>query len=400
MSSVHLLVDLQYILYIVRLWVNVDQPIVSSGTNFFALPNHNVVNAAPLAVAFDALNLVCPTGKLCLNHLIMLRQFVIVTISTTINVEYQLLESVIMDPAKTEEQHSWQQSCTYKVADAKPVEFSENHDLRELNYDIPAIGSVSHNGRKLTLHYSGRNAVEQPVYESDVMGQESAIDLKHPFLRLSPAANAADGDGNSWRRAFEGFIRRVLDISMSFVLLVVLSPALFILALIVTFDSRGPILFSQRRVGKDEQTFTLYKFRSMIVDAEQRKIELLKYNEATGPIFKIKQDPRITRCGRWMRRLSLDELPQLWNVLIGDMSFVGPRPALPSEVKEYNAVTLQRLTVKPGITGLSQVSGRSDLPFERSVRHDLDYIKHQCLRLDFLILLRTIKVVFLGHGAY
>jgi exopolysaccharide biosynthesis polyprenyl glycosylphosphotransferase len=305
-----------------------------------------------------------------------------------------------MDPVHADEELSWQQSCTYLDADATPVAVNEDIERSILNYDIPVIGSVTHDGRKLTLHYSGRNAVEQPIYESDVIGQESAIDLKHPFLRLSAVGSSVDGDAHSMRRAFEGFIRRVLDVTMSALLVVVLSPVLLVLALIVKLDSKGPVLFSQRRVGKDQDIFTLYKFRSMVIDAEQRKVDLLKFNEATGPIFKIKQDPRITNCGRWMRRLSLDELPQLFNVLRGDMSFVGPRPALPSEVAEYNTATLQRLSVKPGITGLSQVSGRSDLSFERSVRHDLEYINHQCLWLDFLIVLRTIKVVLLGHGAY
>jgi len=305
-----------------------------------------------------------------------------------------------MDPLQADEQPGWQQTCTYEFADATPVEFNEDHYNRDVSYEIPVIGSVSRKGRKLTLHYSGRNAVEQPLYESDMIGQESAIDLKHPFLRLSTVGSSVDDGADSVRIAFEGFIRRVLDITMSAILVVVLSPLLLVLALIVKLDSRGPILFSQRRVGKDQEIFTLYKFRSMVVDAEEQKIALLKFNEATGPIFKIKQDPRITKCGRWMRRLSLDELPQLFNVLRGDMSFVGPRPALPNEVKEYNAATLQRLAVKPGITGLSQVSGRSDLSFERSVRHDLEYINHQCLWLDFLIVLRTIKVVLLGHGAY
>jgi exopolysaccharide biosynthesis polyprenyl glycosylphosphotransferase len=183
-------------------------------------------------------------------------------------------------------------------------------------------------------------------------------------------------------------------------LLVLLLPVMAILAVLVKLDSKGPILFKQYRVGENGQLFWFYKFRSMVIDAEARRAALEGLNEASGPLFKMKNDPRITRCGRWMRKYSIDELPQLLNVLKGDMSLVGPRPALPAEVEQYDQFQRRRLEVKPGITGLWQVSGRSDLTFEQSVKLDIDYIDRQSLWLDFTILLRTFGAVVKGRGAY
>ena len=195
-------------------------------------------------------------------------------------------------------------------------------------------------------------------------------------------------------------IRRTLDLFLSMALLVLLLPVMAILAVLVKLDSKGPILFKQYRVGENGQLFWFYKFRSMVIDAEARRAALEGLNEASGPLFKMKNDPRITRCGRWMRKYSIDELPQLLNVLKGDMSLVGPRPALPAEVEQYDQFQRRRLEVKPGITGLWQVSGRSDLTFEQSVKLDIDYIDRQSLWLDFTILLRTFGAVVKGRGAY
>ena len=183
-------------------------------------------------------------------------------------------------------------------------------------------------------------------------------------------------------------------------LLVALLPVFIVLAVLVKMDSKGPILFKQYRVGENGQLFWFYKFRSMVVDAEARRAALEVMNEASGPLFKMKNDPRITRCGRWMRKYSIDELPQLLNVLKGDMSLVGPRPALPAEVEQYDEYQRGRLTVKPGITGLWQVSGRSDLSFDQSVALDIEYIDRQSLWLDFVILLKTFGAVVKGRGAY
>jgi lipopolysaccharide/colanic/teichoic acid biosynthesis glycosyltransferase len=165
-------------------------------------------------------------------------------------------------------------------------------------------------------------------------------------------------------------------------------------------DSRGPVIYKQTRIGKHGRPFTIYKFRSMRVGAEKELAELLPLNEQDGPIFKKRDDPRMTRVGRWIRRASLDELPQLFNVLKGDMSLVGPRPPLPSEVEQYEEWHLKRLQAAPGLTGLWQVSGRSGLNFEEMVVFDLAYIQNWSLSLDLSILLRTLPAVVSGGGAY
>ena len=163
---------------------------------------------------------------------------------------------------------------------------------------------------------------------------------------------------------------------------------------------RGPAIFRQTRVGKDGHPFMVCKFRTMVVDAEQRKAALLAHNDGNGVLFKMRSDPRITTVGRRLRKYSLDELPQLWNVLKGDMSLVGPRPALPAEADLYGNYVRRRLVVKPGITGLWQVSGRSDLPWDEAVRLDVRYVENWSLALDLQILWKTWAAVFNGSGAY
>lgn len=182
--------------------------------------------------------------------------------------------------------------------------------------------------------------------------------------------------------------------------LLLLSPVFLAVAIAIKLDSRGPVIFKQARVGIGGKLFTLYKFRSMGTDAEKTRQKLLHMNEAKGPIFKIQNDPRVTPVGRFLRRYSVDELPQIFNVLKGDMCFVGPRPPLPNEVAEYEPWQLRRLSVIPGITCLWQVSGRSNLTFEEWVQLDLKYIDTRSVFLDMSILLRTIPAVFSGKGAY
>jgi exopolysaccharide biosynthesis polyprenyl glycosylphosphotransferase len=194
--------------------------------------------------------------------------------------------------------------------------------------------------------------------------------------------------------------KRVLDIVVSATALLLLSPILAIVALFIRLDSKGPILFSQTRVGKRGKEFRFWKFRSMCVDAEQRKATLMKNNEMQGGvIFKMKNDPRITRVGKFIRKYSIDELPQLWNVLIGDMSLVGPRPPLPKEVAQYTPYQHQRLDVTPGITCVWQVSGRSDIPFPQQVNMDLEYIANQSFLYDIALLLRTVPAVLGARGS-
>jgi exopolysaccharide biosynthesis polyprenyl glycosylphosphotransferase len=195
-------------------------------------------------------------------------------------------------------------------------------------------------------------------------------------------------------------LKRTLDVLLAGAGLVLLAPLWGLIALVVRLDSPGPILFCQERVGRGGAHFILLKFRSMRQDADQVVKELLVFNEATGPLFKMRKDPRLTRIGRFLRRWSLDELPQLWNVLRGDMSLVGPRPPLPREVDQYEPWQLRRLEAAPGLTGLWQVSGRSELSFDEMVMLDLYYIENWSLALDLRILLRTLPAVFRGGGAY
>ncbi|MEY8446688.1 sugar transferase [Enterococcus ratti] len=194
--------------------------------------------------------------------------------------------------------------------------------------------------------------------------------------------------------------KRILDIVLSFIGLVVLSPLLLWIALKIYLDEPGqPIFFSQNRVGKNKRLFKIYKFRSMCVDAEKKLPALLYKNEVEGAMFKMKEDPRITKFGKFIRKTSMDELPQLWNVLKGDMSLVGPRPPLPREVAQYTPYDEQRLLVKPGCTGLWQINGRSNVNFSEMVSLDLEYIEKRSLSMDFKIIYRTVFVIFHPEGA-
>ena len=198
----------------------------------------------------------------------------------------------------------------------------------------------------------------------------------------------------------DAFLRRALDVVVSALALLLLLPLLMVIALLIRLGSPGPVLFVQTRIGKDGHPFPVFKFRSMFTDAEERLHTVLAGNERTGPVFKMRRDPRITPTGRWLRRCSLDELPQLLNVLRGEMSLVGPRPALPREVALYTPAQRVRLSVLPGLTGLWQVSGRAELSFEASVALDAAYVARQCVWLNVVILCRTIPAVLTGHGAY
>ncbi|GAB2670023.1 sugar transferase [Paenibacillus thermoaerophilus] len=201
-------------------------------------------------------------------------------------------------------------------------------------------------------------------------------------------------------RGLNWFMKRCADFFLSALGLLIVSPIMLAIAVWIKLDSPGPVIIKQKRIGKNGAPFHMFKFRSMVADAEALKASLASLNEAQGPVFKIKKDPRVTRVGRIIRKYSLDELPQLFNVLLGQMSLVGPRPPLPNEVELYSDYQWRRFDVRPGITGLWQVSGRSDLPFEEWVRLDIYYIEHWSLRLEFKILLKTIPVVLKGEGAY
>ena len=201
-------------------------------------------------------------------------------------------------------------------------------------------------------------------------------------------------------RTSEAF-KRFMDIVLAIFAIIAGSPVFLLTALLVKLTSPGPIIFSQIRVGKYGRHFKFYKFRSMYIDAEARKAELLKLNESKdGVIFKMKHDPRITPIGRFIRKFSIDELPQLFNVLLGDMSLVGPRPPVPQEVANYSIEERKRLNITPGITCIWQVSGRSELPFQKQMSLDKEYIASRSAWKDFLILLKTIPAILTGKGAW
>jgi exopolysaccharide biosynthesis polyprenyl glycosylphosphotransferase len=198
----------------------------------------------------------------------------------------------------------------------------------------------------------------------------------------------------------QGVAKRLFDVLASTLLIIVSSPLMAVVAILVKVESSGPVLFKQERVGMEGKHFPMLKFRSMVLDAEQHLTDLAHHNEGSGLLFKMKNDPRVTRVGKLLRKFSLDELPQLFNVFAGSMSLVGPRPPLPSEVAAYEQDVRRRLLVKPGLTGLWQVSGRSNLSWQDSVRLDLYYVENWSLAGDLMILLRTFRAVFRGAGAY
>jgi exopolysaccharide biosynthesis polyprenyl glycosylphosphotransferase len=196
------------------------------------------------------------------------------------------------------------------------------------------------------------------------------------------------------------FAKRAFDVVGAFAGLALAAPLMAIVAIVIKLTSRGPVLFSQLRCGRAGRPFRLYKFRSMTEEAEEVRASLVTANEVTGPVFKIRGDPRVTPIGRFIRKYSIDELPQLLNVLQGDMALVGPRPPIPSEVEHYEPWQLRRLEAKPGLTCIWQVSGRSDIGFEDWVRMDIEYIDTMSFWLDLKLLLRTVPAVITARGAY
>jgi len=238
--------------------------------------------------------------------------------------------------------------------------------------------------RKLTIEQQAINYFQSYSYQTEIKQVRSKARLM------------------LWRLSIQNYsiIKRIMDLIISLLLLLMLFPFLLILALMIRIESPGAFLFSQTRIGINGKPFRFWKFRSMRFDAEQTKSQLAEKALSNGVRFKLKKDPRITRIGAVIRKLSIDELPQLWNVLIGDMSLVGPRPALPNEVSEYNRADKQRLSVVPGITCIWQVSGRSDIPFKQQVVLDVQYKLSQSVLQDIKLLFLTIPAVVLGKGAY
>jgi exopolysaccharide biosynthesis polyprenyl glycosylphosphotransferase len=282
--------------------------------------------------------------------------------------------------------------------------------------DVPVVGSLAtvisaiDALRADTIAVTATPGITAPVLrrlaweledrDVDMILAPALTDVAGPRIHVQPVAglpllHVAQPEFSGPRR----LVKNTFDAGVAAVAVVVLSPVLLAVAVAVKLTDRGPVLFRQIRVGRTGEEFNAYKFRSMVVDAERRLPELRGPNEGAG-LFKMRDDPRVTRIGRFLRRYSLDELPQLFNVLKGQMSLVGPRPPLPAEVAQYPNEMRRRLLVKPGITGLWQVSGRSDLSWDESVRFDLYYVENWSLTSDLIILWRTVRAVFRGTGAY
>ena len=263
-------------------------------------------------------------------------------------------------------------------------------DLHNENFDENQVPSSKNDSM---------NTPTYPESNSDSAAISGATEARRPL------PSRVTGDTVLLRSVSAGHSRaktaqRFFDVVFCGLLLLAIWPLFGVIALMIKLDSAGPILFKQSRVGQDGAEFPFYKFRSMVSDAEARRHQLEMHNERSGPVFKMRNDPRVTRTGRFLRKFSLYELPQLINVLKGEMSLVGPRPALPTETSKYTPCQKQRLICLPGVTGLWQVSGRASLSFERSIELDLHYIEHQSVALYFRILLMTIPAVFRAEGAY
>lgn len=218
---------------------------------------------------------------------------------------------------------------------------------------------------------------------------------------INQADATFDSDRSERRRlVYESVIKRLVDVLLASLGLVAALPVWFAIAVAVKLDSSGPVIFVQERTGQHGRRFNFYKFRSMYIDAEQRFADVRPQNEAEGPVFKMRNDPRVSKVGGFLRRTSLDELPQLINVLKGDMSLVGPRPPLPSEVSQYRPGDLIRLSVKPGLTCLWQINGRSNVGFDQWMEYDREYVHKMSFWLDLSILARTVGAVLSMRGAY
>lgn len=235
----------------------------------------------------------------------------------------------------------------------------------------------------------------------DLVVSSGVVDVAGPRLQIRPVAGLPllHVDKPAYRGANK-ISKMLIDLAGASLCLILLSPLLLVVAMAIKLTSRGPVFYRSERIGLNGEPFAMMKFRSMAMGAESRRLELVQDNEGAGPLFKIRNDPRVTRVGRWMRRLSIDELPQLVNVLRGQMSVVGPRPPLRAEVLTYSYDTHRRLLVKPGLTGLWQVSGRSNLTWEESVRMDLYYVENWSTMQDLRIVWRTLGAVIKADGAY
>jgi len=314
------------------------------------------------------------------------------------------------------EQISRHAGAEYRLVGAA-VDDDDRGDIVVHGMRIPVVGGVS-DGAAVAADYradsvivagqlrGGSESIRQLSWDLEGTATELVLtsrltDVAGPRIHFRPVeglpllhVEIPTFDG--WRHA----LKRTFDIGFAGAALVLLAPVFVIIAISILLDDGGPVFFSQTRCGRDGDTFEMFKFRSMVKTAEQDRARLLDEDEGAGVLFKVRNDPRVTRVGRVLRERSLDELPQFWNILVGDMSVVGPRPPLVCEVEAYEADVRRRLMIKPGMTGLWQISGRSDLSWEESVRLDLYYVENWSLTGDLMIVWRTAKTVINAKGAY
>ncbi len=311
--------------------------------------------------------------------------------------------------ARTFRRRPWMGYAVSGFAEVSPTGLDHIDGIPVLG-GIESVGSIVRERGISTIVIAGSAAGGETLQQID-----SALDGADVTVRVSPGLpnlgasrvvlEPVDGMAlfSLRRQRFsrrQRLLKRALDVVAASILLTITLPFIVVAAVLVRVTSSGPVLFRQRRVGAHGHLFTLYKFRTMVQDAEEQRSILQADNEADGLLFKMRDDPRVTRVGRVLRRFSLDELPQLWNVLRGEMSMVGPRPALPEEVERYDEQRRARLRVKPGLTGLWQVNGRHDLVFEDYVRYDLFYVANWSLTMDLYILAKTIPAVLGARGSY
>jgi exopolysaccharide biosynthesis polyprenyl glycosylphosphotransferase len=305
----------------------------------------------------------------------------------------------------------------YQVSGVALPTLEKSMELRPPWYRIPVLSTLADVSRMVEVAGADAVIVAGPVPGGSTYIRELGWKLEETATELVLASGLTNvaGPRIHWRPVdglplvhvelpqYAGgkhVLKRAVDIVAASLALLVLAPLLLVLAIIVKRDSEGPIIFRQLRAGRNGMPFHMLKFRSMVQTAETDLDALRDLNEGSGLLFKIRNDPRVTRCGRWMRKYSLDELPQFWNVLTGEMSLVGPRPPLPTEVEGYEKFTNRRLLIKPGITGLWQINGRSSLPWDESIRLDLYYVENWSLTGDLLIMWRTFRAMRTPVGAY
>lgn len=308
-------------------------------------------------------------------------------------------------------------SAGYQVSGVALPTLEKSMELRPPWYRVPVLSTLADVSRMVEVAGADAVIVAGPVPGGSTYIRELGWKLEATGTELVLASGLTNvaGPRIHWRPVdglplvhvelpqYTGgkhVLKRVVDIAAASMALLVLSPLLLVLALIVKRDSEGPVLFRQVRAGRNGIPFHMLKFRSMVQTAETDLESLRELNEGAGLLFKIRNDPRVTKCGRWMRKYSLDELPQFWNVLTGEMSLVGPRPPLPREVEGYEKFTNRRLLIKPGITGLWQINGRSALPWDESIRLDLYYVENWSLTGDLIIMWRTFRALRSPVGAF